>query len=415
MPDRPAYRRRLAGAFLALALGLAACGRGGSTATSTTAAATTSSTAPETTSIPVESIATGFQPLAMSFVSASLGFALGHYQCAQGECYQLARTSDDGIDWFLVAPAGSVVSTLNPQGMYFADAAHGWVWGKGAAFTTNGGKSWSALVLPAGSIVDSLAVVGSQAYFLLSTPTSSPPGSYVASLFDQNWETSGGTSPVGGFSPVATADPGGFLAPGASLLGINIGRSGTADPLWIYDPAGGTSTSIPDACPTMTGPTSIPLLSGGRYLASGTGVPASKATFYVLCTANPGAGSSQKLIFGHSYSVSAQSSWSWTAVSSSAPPGGLGTAFATSPGGNFAIGAASGASFVYTQRSGSPGWASLTDSALGGAPVTQLEWIDDSHVFAVIGGPEGATLGPSTTSAAYYSSNAGASFAKLSF
>ena len=415
MPDRHAYRRRLVGALLALVLGLAACGRSGSTAASTTAATTSSTALETTTSIPVESTATGFQPLAMSFVSASLGFALGHYQCAQGVCYQLARTSDDGVNWSLVAPAGSVVSTINPQGMYFADAAHGWVWGKGAAFTANGGKSWSPLVLPAGSIVDSLAVVGSQAYFLLSTPTSSPPGSYVASLFGQNWEASGGTSPVGGFSPVVAAAPGGFLAPGASLLGIKIVPVGTASPLWLYDPAGGTSTSVPDPCATTTGAAAIPLLSGGRYLASGTGDPASKAAFYVLCTANPGAGSSQKLIFGHSYSVNAQSSWSWTAVSSSAPPGGMGTAFATSPGGNFAIGAASGASFVYTQRSASPSWTSLSDSALGGAPVTQLEWIDDSHVFAVIGGPEGATLGPSATSAAYYSSNAGASFAKLAF
>lgn len=414
MPDGNTRHLRFIGASLAIAVGLAACGQGGST--TSTSAATTSSTSPaSTTSTAAPSVASGFQPLAMSFVSSSLGFALGHYQCAQGQCYQLARTSDEGKDWALVAPAGSVVPSLNPQGIYFADAAHGWVWGKGAAFTTNGGKSWSALVLPAGSVVDSLAVVGSQAYFLLSTPTSSPPGTYVASLFQQDWETSGGTTPVGGFSPVATPAPSGSLAPGASLLGINIGQAGTTSPLWIYDPAAGTSTSLPDPCANLTGASSLPLLSGGRYLAGGTGDPASKAAFYALCTANPGAGSSQKLIYSGQPPTSGAASWSWTSLSTSAPLGGLAGTFATSPGTNLAVGAASGASFVYTQQAGSSSWTSLTDSSLGGAPVTELEWIDDAHVFAVIGGPEGVTLGPSTSSVAYYSANAGASFVKLAF
>ncbi len=351
----------------------------------------------------------------MSFVSPSLGFTLGHYRCSQGQCYQLVRTTDEGKHWSLVAPAGSVVVSINPQSLYFADAARGWIWGRGAAYTANGGKSWSVLVLPAGSVVDSVAVVGDQAYFLLSTPTSSPPGTYVTSLFEQNWQAGGGTTPVGGFSPVGTPAPAGMLAPGASLLGVNTGQSGSTSPLWLYDPASDSSTSLPNPCAASTGAISAPLMSGGRYLADGTTDPASQAKFQALCTSDPGAGSSAKQLYELSYSVSPSASSSWTSLGASAPLGGLATDFATSPGGNFAIGAASGASFVYAQQAGASNWSSLTDSSLGGAPVTQLEWVDDSHAFAVIGGPEGTGLGPSSASAAYYSSDGGASFAKLAF
>lgn len=415
MPDVVQRHLLAVAAFLAASVALAACGQG-STTTSTSAPSATASTIPvSTTSTSPTAIAAGFQPLAMSFVSPSLGFALGHYRCSQGECYQLVRSTDDGKNWSLVAPAGSVVASINPQGVYFADAARGWVWGKGAAFTANGGKIWSVLVLPAGSVVDSMAVVGAQAYFLLSTPTSSPPGTYVTSLFEQNWQAGGGTTPVGGFSPVDTPAPAGMLAPGASLLGVDTGQTGTASPLWIYDPTGGSSTSLPNPCAGSAGSASVPLMSGGRYLAAGSGNPASRARFHALCTSDPGAGSSAKQLYELVYSTSTTTSSSWTSLGASAPLGGLATDFATSPGANFAIGAASGASFVYAQQTGNSTWSSLTDSSLGGAPVTQLEWVDDAHVFAVIGGPEGAGLGPSSASVAYYSTDGGASFAKLTF
>ncbi len=98
--------------------------------------------------------ATDVNPLALSFVSASRGYALGEVACGTGSwCATLSRTGDAGRTWTTARLPAGVGRLPGPApfpgvgvlGVAFADPRDGWVYGWAPAATRAGGAAglWS--------------------------------------------------------------------------------------------------------------------------------------------------------------------------------------------------------------------------------------------------------------------------------
>lgn len=133
-----------------------------------------------------------FDPVSVTFVSASTGWALGRSTCPAGACLALRETGDGGRRWGNVAlpkPLLAEAEVKGPQpvgsllGVRFADAEDGWIYGfvpsgqrviglKTAIWSTHdGGASWHPVAIagfdPAlGGVLD-LEAGGGRAYALL--------------------------------------------------------------------------------------------------------------------------------------------------------------------------------------------------------------------------------------------------------
>lgn len=121
---------------------------------------------PEPTTTPPASLTpTGFDPLSVTFVSATDGWVLGTATCKRGACLELAHTTDRGGSWsFLPGPALSgSLQDLQSYGLQvrFADPDDGWVFGNlSTTFggnqtaslwaTHDGGATWARVKLPLG-------------------------------------------------------------------------------------------------------------------------------------------------------------------------------------------------------------------------------------------------------------------------
>lgn len=133
-----------------------------------------------------------FDPVSVTFVSASTGWALGRSTCPAGTCLALRETGDGGRLWGNVALPKRLLAEAEvkgPQpvgsllGVRFADAEDGWIYGfvpsgqrviglKTAIWSTHdGGASWHPVAIagfdPAlGGVLD-LEAGGGRAYALL--------------------------------------------------------------------------------------------------------------------------------------------------------------------------------------------------------------------------------------------------------
>ncbi len=107
--------------------------------------------------VPGATIASGFSPVSVTYVSSSDGSALGTVACGPHRCPRLLRTTDDGTSWspVPVPPTGPVGADAAPLRVRFADPDDGWIFSTlpGQAqvqgwSTHNGGRHWSALSFP---------------------------------------------------------------------------------------------------------------------------------------------------------------------------------------------------------------------------------------------------------------------------
>ena len=197
--------RRLAiAAPVALALILlAACGGGApKTASSTiprvTTSAPTSTSAPPTTAIPE-----GFHARSVTFVSTQLGWVLGAAGCSGGTplCAPvLLRTEDSGRTWTRIpAPSDG-----NADGVRFADAEDGWIFGQYSTSTSpdlwathDGGLQWERPKLPGIPQGDSVSDMEAAAGMVSASFNGNPVEIATSPVHLDNWTPSHFTMPMG--------------------------------------------------------------------------------------------------------------------------------------------------------------------------------------------------------------------------
>jgi photosystem II stability/assembly factor-like uncharacterized protein len=113
----------------------------------------------------------GLEAVSASFVSAKTGYVLGATGCSMFPCTaELEKTVNGGKTWTAVhVPAVSLVThfTASPataiSSVRFENASDGWLLAPGLWATTNGGKTWHRVRAVPGEIID-LAVSGGEVF-----------------------------------------------------------------------------------------------------------------------------------------------------------------------------------------------------------------------------------------------------------
>ncbi len=320
-PHRPRPGGLLAAAG-ALAL-LAGCGAQPAARTSPSPRATASpsptpapSAAPSPSPTVPRAIPAGMQVTDVSFVSPTVGFALGENCLAAATCQAvIVTTADGGVTWSAAAaPAAAVggapVTTASGAAangvahLTFASPLDGWAWGPGLYATSDGAASWSR-VATAG-VVLSLAVVGGQVWAVEADCGGGTAGGACPLVLESAPQSGGSWSPVSGLpatdavaaSLTATTGADAWLeavVPSASGGGTALLLDATTD--------GGTAwvaRSVPcrEAAPGVADPL-------GAYGAS---------TLWLGCVSQPAAGNQAKAIY-----TSADGGASWSLASSTGP------------------------------------------------------------------------------------------------
>jgi hypothetical protein len=88
----------------------------------------------------------------VSFVSSQTAFVLGTAPCTRRPCTVVLETVDRGTSWVGLAAPREPVSYVNGTGLWglrFADALHGYAYGKGLWATSDGAQSWRRIPGPA--------------------------------------------------------------------------------------------------------------------------------------------------------------------------------------------------------------------------------------------------------------------------
>jgi hypothetical protein len=125
--------------------------------THTPAAAPVATTSPAGPAAPAGGpVPPGFEPVSMTFVSASEGWVLGTAPCAAQPCTSIVRTTDGGASWTGVPAPPVPLASNGPAGLSylrFASRLDGFAFGSQLWATQDGGATWQHVWLP-GSIGD---------------------------------------------------------------------------------------------------------------------------------------------------------------------------------------------------------------------------------------------------------------------
>ena len=110
----------------------------------------------------VSAVPADFQPVSVTFVSASRGWVLGAATCDGSPCAVIARTTDGGLTWTRIpAPDAPVVVDGAPSGvraLRFASTLDGWAFGPDLWTTHDGGGTWHREALPGGGTPQVMAL-----------------------------------------------------------------------------------------------------------------------------------------------------------------------------------------------------------------------------------------------------------------
>jgi photosystem II stability/assembly factor-like uncharacterized protein len=272
----------------------------------------------------------------VSFVSAQNAYVLGTAPCARRPCTVILRTRDRGGSWVgLAAPRQRVSFSYGPGlwGLRFANASHGFAFGKGLWETTDGSATWRRVTAPARFVVD-LAAVKNREIVALGAPCAfAHTGCHGRlTLYHRAVAVAGGS-----WQPLATTAPLAFnesVAVHGSTVWVLAGTQ-----LWISTDAGHSFHTHPQPCAQTE-----------NTLPSPTSLSAAGAHSYLLCTGQGFLSHTVKFIYRTAGTHSG-----WIRVSKPPTPGDGGVVAA----GNdhaIVIATASAASWLYLSRDSGRHW-----------------------------------------------------------
>jgi hypothetical protein len=306
------------------------------------AAATTNA---RVTSLPAGSVVPAHSSAAsVTFVSTRTAYVLATAPCAHRPCTEILRTSNRGASWVALPAPPEKISRPDGGGLWglrFANARHGFAFGKGLWETTNGGASWRAATAPARYVVDLAAT---------------PRGQVVAMAAPCQFATArcGGLLTLyrrsvtgGGWHVIATTNGTAFdesIAVHGSTVWALAGTQ-----LWISTD-GGRSFRL-HGQPCAKTPQGLPAL---------TSVADAGGQSYLLCTGQGFLSHTVKLVYRTS---GAHSRWRFR---SKAPTPGDGGMLAAGSDQAIVIATASAASWLYLSRDAGRHWSTPLTFADGG-------------------------------------------------
>ncbi len=322
----------------------------------------------------------GFQPASATFVSANDGWVLGTAPCAHAPCTSVLRTTDGGRRWVGIPAPRYPLAGPSARGltrMRFADTSDGFAFGTHLWATHDGGARWHRVRQVPGSILDLEASAGRVYAAALKsgrvTVYRSPAGR-------DDWSRVAGLPAFAGYDG------------GPAGLGL-ITLHGTA--AWI--------------------------LAGSRFYASQTGshwvrqgfrcprlLALSSLAAYnsqriaVLCSGDPAAGSTTKVLYASS------DGGKRFAKVGPVPSGGDGGILAEPTPQHLAVATSSGATWVYVSTDGGRRWHTRLDLTDGGKGWFDFGFTTATQGFALEGTPQfGSHL--------YMTSNGGQTWHRVRF
>jgi photosystem II stability/assembly factor-like uncharacterized protein len=162
--------------------------------------------------------AAGFEPTSVTFISGTVGAALGQTtSCRRGSCTVLAGTSDYGQSWYAIdaPPAGPPDGGTGVSQVRFLNQNDGFAYGPELYSTTDGGATWSKVTGLPGRVID-LSTIDGEAFAVTSICTGTG-ADFAAHCTGFTLFSSPATSPAGSNSwkPVAGASDKYPVSPGA--------------------------------------------------------------------------------------------------------------------------------------------------------------------------------------------------------
>ncbi len=267
----------------------------------------------------------GFQPVSMTFVSASEGWVLGTAPCAHKPCTSVVRTTDGGHTWVgIPAPKYPLARYSSARGLNrlrFADSLDGFAYGSQLWVTHNGGASWRRVSQVPGYIVDLEASAG-RVY--AASERSNRVTIYESRAGRNAWHRVSGLPRVvgeGGLGTITLHGTAAWIILGNRLYATQHGSS------WVRE--------------SFKCATDLAISSIGAY---------NSARITLLCTGNAALGSTEKVLYS-----SANGGAHFTKVGS-VPSGGDGGLLAEPTSRHLFVATSSAATWLYGSTDGGRHW-----------------------------------------------------------
>jgi len=347
----------------AVVIGGAAAALGAQTASRPVARAGVPS---QTGSAPAAAVPPRFKANSITWASPQQGWVLGAAPCGAKRCTEVIGTTDGAKTWNLLGMVNASIpkgpSTRGITEIRFATADVGWAFGPGLFRTSNGGRSWTPVVIPGhGKEVLDLASNATGVYAVVSPCATQCTEPYTlwrsATQNGSSWTHISLSLPSGAGADVAVYDKTVYV----------VDPSDPSDPSKFYASTDGIHFSArPVPCAS-----SIPLIQA---------VPTSATDVAVLCDGNPGMSLADKYVFT-STNTGKTDTYAGTMGAY-----GIQAELAASPSGNLAAASVSDGSFMYINDTHKRAWTMVIGkSDGGGGGWNDIVYVTNTEAWVVYG------------------------------
>jgi len=245
----------------------------------------------------------------------------------------------------------------------FANARDGWAFGPQLWATHDGGVSWHQLATTTHAF-DVEASAG--LVYLLESGCSTDSCAAPAKLLKAG-VASDTFAAVAGALPIGTS---GQLALHGKAVWV-FGGAQDSGPSYLSSTDGVSWQRRANPCPQGSGPSSLAGIA-----------PATTSTVYLLCASDPGAGSETKVVL-----LSTDGGATVHATAAAPARGGIAGGIAAASASVVAVGAQSGASWIYRSSDAGRTWASAFEKGDGGLGIEDLGFTTSTQGVAIYGTP----------------------------